>query len=221
MGEVDSTQCGTLRCREREPSTPSMADKGSFDGKEPDRAALEPLPLRLVALSVRQTRDAVARAGHRCSADRVGCGIEGCRAWRQSSGGSSAWPRSATTIASSAPDRTAERGSCGPVLSSSGAARLRHFATVLGLTSGSRLSVAGETCDRLGLPLGWRAWSWRSRDEPGPWRLPPFPRKHRTIKPREQIRSAIHAAKIRRCVARPGEPGPGSSVIAARCARSF
>ena len=25
MDEVDSTQCGTLRCREREPSTPSMA----------------------------------------------------------------------------------------------------------------------------------------------------------------------------------------------------
>ena len=25
MGSVDSTQCGTLRCREREPSTPSMA----------------------------------------------------------------------------------------------------------------------------------------------------------------------------------------------------
>jgi len=34
MGKCDSTQCGTLRCREREPSTPSVACPW-FDPSDP------------------------------------------------------------------------------------------------------------------------------------------------------------------------------------------
>src|SRR5690606_19904652 len=54
----------------------------------------------------------------------------------------------ATIAASSASDRTVERGSVGPVFKSSTVARLRHFATVLGLMPYSRLSCASEACDR-------------------------------------------------------------------------
>jgi hypothetical protein len=41
-----------------------------------------------------------------------------------------------------------QRGSVGPVFMSSTVARLRHFATVLGLIPSSRLSCASEVCDR-------------------------------------------------------------------------
>jgi len=44
--------------------------------------------------------------------------------------------------------RTVERGSVGPVFISSAVARLRHFATVLGLMPNSRLSCESEACDR-------------------------------------------------------------------------
>jgi len=51
-------------------------------------------------------------------------------------------------MASSSSVRTVERGSFGPVFMSSTVARLRHFATVLGLIPSSRLSCASEACDR-------------------------------------------------------------------------
>ena len=71
-----------------------------------------------------------------------------CRAQRQSSSGSNVWRRYATTIASSASVSTVERASVGPVFLSSTVARLRHFATVLGLMPNPRLSCASEACDR-------------------------------------------------------------------------
>jgi hypothetical protein len=43
---------------------------------------------------------------------------------------------------------TVDGGSADPVLISSIVARLRHFATVLGLVHSSRLNSAGEACDR-------------------------------------------------------------------------
>ena len=42
IGDVDSTQCGTWRCREREPSTPSMANNVS--------------PLRRISFALRSSR---------------------------------------------------------------------------------------------------------------------------------------------------------------------
>lgn len=100
------------------------------------------------------------RCKHRCSTDRVKCGIEGSRAERQSSNGSNMWRRNATTIAFSAAVRTVDRGFDGPVFISSTVARLRHVATVSGLMPSSRLSCASpqtrpwtdggrsSTCDR-------------------------------------------------------------------------
>jgi hypothetical protein len=81
-------------------------------------------------------------------------------------------------VASSASVRTVERGSFGPVLKYSTVARLRHFATVLGLIPSSLLSAAIEACDRciaaltacvpshglLRKPLPVSG-AWRSRDE--------------------------------------------------------
>ena len=87
-------------------------------------------------------------AGFRSLAEDIDTTMDGCRAKRQSSSGSNVCRRNATTIASSASVRVVERGSFGPVFRSSTVARLRHFATVLGLMPNSRLSVASEACDR-------------------------------------------------------------------------
>jgi PAS domain S-box-containing protein len=56
--------------------------------------------------------------------------------------------KAAPIIASSASDRTVERGSVGPVFMSSTVVRFRHFATVLGLMPSSRLNCESEACDR-------------------------------------------------------------------------
>ena len=74
---------------------------GNVDMNEPDRVALEPVPFS-ACRPQRQAggrcirhrrldrwRDMAHRCRHRCSADRVRCGTVGCRAWRQSSSGSS------------------------------------------------------------------------------------------------------------------------------------
>ena len=67
-------------------------------------------------------------------------------------------PSKAMIIASSASDRTVERGSDGAVFISSTVARLRHFATVLRLMPNSLLNCASEACDHSGLPSDrWRA----------------------------------------------------------------
>ena len=50
-------------------------------------------------------------------------------------------------MASSSSLRTVERGSLGPVFTSSTVWRLRHLATVLGLIPSSRLSSAIKACD--------------------------------------------------------------------------
>jgi hypothetical protein len=52
--------------------------------------------------------------------------------------------RNAAIIVSSASVRTVERGSLGPVFKSATVARLRHFATVLGLIPSSLLNCASE-----------------------------------------------------------------------------
>jgi hypothetical protein len=56
--------------------------------KEPDPVALELLALQLVPCQIRQARNAMLLQ-RRCSAECVSCGIDGCRAKRQSSSGSS------------------------------------------------------------------------------------------------------------------------------------
>ena len=50
---------------------------GDVDVEEPDRVALELLTLRLVPFNVRQPGDPMTRAGHRCNAERVRCGMDG------------------------------------------------------------------------------------------------------------------------------------------------
>ena len=57
-----------------------------------------------------------------------------CSAYRQSSSGSRVCLRKATTIASSSPDKTVERGSVGPVRRSATELRRFHFAIILWLT---------------------------------------------------------------------------------------
>ena len=113
---------------------------------EAGRVALEPLALRL-APSTSGSREMSWRCRHRCSADRIRWGIEGCRAWGQWSNGSSVCCREATTIASSVSVGTDERGSFGPVCRSSTVARFRHFAAVLRLIPSSLLGAASDACD--------------------------------------------------------------------------
>jgi hypothetical protein len=120
---------------------------GDVDVKEPDGVALELLPLGLVALDIRQPRDAMAlqaamqrRPGQ--VRDRRLQGIEAV-IQRQQRVAPERHDR-----ASSASVRMVDRGSVGPVFRSSTVARLRHFATVLGLMPSSRLSCASEACDR-------------------------------------------------------------------------
>jgi hypothetical protein len=56
------------------------------------------------------------RCKQRCREERVKCGTLGCKAYRQSSSGSSMYLRKATIVASSSSVRTVERTSFGPVV---------------------------------------------------------------------------------------------------------
>lgn len=96
------------------------------------------------------------RCRHRRSADRV--------RWMRTAGHKGNRPMAAAYGAgmprpSPPPPRSARcRGSDDPVFKSSTVARLRHFATVLGLMPSSRLSAASKACDHSGLPSDrWRA----------------------------------------------------------------
>ena len=122
------------------------------------RVALEVMPLRLVAFQVGQLETAfiiglepmvpewLYREGHRCSAERARCGMDGCRAYGQSFNGSSMYGLKAASIASFALVRIDERGSLGLVSRSSTVWRLRDVATAFWLMSNSRFSVASKAC---------------------------------------------------------------------------
>ena len=120
---------------------------GNIDVEEPNRVALELLTPQLVPLDIRQARDAVPlQAPVQCRArqvrDRRLPGIETVvqRQLRMT-------PECAIA-ASSASVRTVERGSFGPVLTSSTGAGFRHLATVFGIMPSSLLSAESEACDR-------------------------------------------------------------------------
>lgn len=55
-------------------------DFGDVDVEVADRISLEALARGLAAVGLRQARDAVVRLRHRCRAERVRCGMVGCRA---------------------------------------------------------------------------------------------------------------------------------------------
>jgi hypothetical protein len=118
------------------------------DMEEADGIGFEFLLRRLVALRIRKPADTSAastcfargtfaappcRCRQRCNEERVRCGMVGCKAYRQSSSGSSVCRRKATMIASSWVERTVERGSRGPVGRSVTELRFFHFATVFWL----------------------------------------------------------------------------------------
>src|ERR1700737_1041540 len=63
------------------------------------------------------------RCRQRCKDERVRCGMLGCKAYKQSSSGSSVYLRKATTAASSTEVRTVERTSFGPIGASLAKAR--------------------------------------------------------------------------------------------------
>ena len=120
---------------------------GAVDMEEANRTALAPLlPGSVASMSGR--REIPCRCKHLGKEERVRCGIVGCKAYRQSSGGKSVCRRKATMTASSSSPRTVERSSLGPVLRSSSVCRFRHLATVFGSIPNSRLSSASEACDR-------------------------------------------------------------------------
>jgi len=85
---VDELGQGKLACAvdvdEQKQLALSGLHLGDVDVKEADGVALELLQLRLVALQIRQPGNAVSRAGHRCSAERVRRGMDGCKAYRRS-----------------------------------------------------------------------------------------------------------------------------------------
>jgi hypothetical protein len=68
-----------------------------------------------------------------CKDERVRCGMLGCKAYKQSSSGSSVYLRKATTTTSSSFVRTVERTSFGPIGASLAKPRFLHLATVFGL----------------------------------------------------------------------------------------
>lgn len=105
---------------------------GDVDVKVADRIGLELAPVGLVALDLRQTGDVVTlQAAMRD--ERIRCGMVGCRAYKQSSSGSTVCRRKATMIASSSTVRTVDLGSFDPVRRSSIEACPFHLATALGL----------------------------------------------------------------------------------------
>jgi hypothetical protein len=112
-----------------------------------------------------------------------------------------------------------------PGLQSSTVARLRNFATVLGLsyppTPGSVARAKLAIAVVLGVPRqrartggAALARSWRSRDELAPCCILPFLRKDRTIKPWDQTTtlciSSVHKYPRRRLPADMSEASGGS-----------
>jgi hypothetical protein len=85
----------------------------------------------------------------RCRDERVSPGIEGWRAERPSSNGSSLCRRKATINASCSRPRVVACGSAGPLFRSATEVRLRHFRTVTGL-----IPYRGASACAFFTPLG-------------------------------------------------------------------
>ncbi|MBM2347089.1 hypothetical protein JQX24_17995 [Marivita cryptomonadis] len=135
---INAGASGTLR-KEIEVALRRL-NLGSVYVEETDRTALELLALWLI------TRHLISARCHATEGNDAVPAVSGAgkkaEDHRQSSSGNSVCRRNATIMASSATVRTVERGSFGPVFKSSTVARLRHFATVLGLMPSSLLNCA-------------------------------------------------------------------------------